>query len=283
LFGKLVVEQILRRRGTNSSMIVMSFEVALLFGLVGYLIGSFSFSRLFLKIFAPDVDVAGLKFKAEGGEEMKLLGLGANNLSMVLGSKLSMTVATLDILKVALPMLALKLVYAGDLTHLVFSITALLGNNWSLYYGFKGGTGFSVTLGSVAVVDWLAAIATPILGLFGGVFAFANIGFANIGWIVLLVPFLYLRTFDTMILIYAILLNVIMLVALLPEAKRFMEYSRQGKLKGLAESYYNSYAMARGMKRIFEWRDRLGFWKYFLRIVAIAILLLPFVLLYLLS
>ena len=280
---KVEIQQILRIQEVKFDMMTMSLEILILFGVVGYLVGSFSFSRLFLRIFAPDVDASKLTFKAEGGEEMKLLGLGANNLSTVLGSKISMVVATLDILKVALPMLALKLYYIGELAYLVFSITALLGNNWSLYYRFKGGTGFSVTLGSLAVIDWFTAISAPILGFSTGVFAFANIGFANIGWIVLLVPILWLRTFDTAILIYSIILNVILLLALLPEAKRFMEYSRQGKLQGLAESYYNSYSMARGMKKIFSWRDNLGFWKYLIRIIMLVIFFLFFGLLYFLG
>jgi glycerol-3-phosphate acyltransferase PlsY len=278
---KVEIQQVLRRQEAKFDMMVMSLEVLLLFGVVGYLVGSFSFSRLFLRIFAPDVDVSKLTFKAEGGEEMTLLGLGANNLSTVLGSKISMIVSTLDILKVALPMLALRLYYGGDLMYIVFSITALLGNNWSLYYRFKGGTGFSVTLGSLAVIDWFTAISAPILGFFTGVFAFANIGFANIGWIVLLVPILWLRTFDTAILIYSIILNVIMLLALLPEAKRFMEYSRQGKLEGLAKSYYDSYAMARGMKKIFTWKENLGSWKYLIMFLMLVIFFLFFGLLYL--
>jgi glycerol-3-phosphate acyltransferase PlsY len=97
--GKIKIQQVLRRKEVKFDIMVMSLEVLLLFGVVGYLVGSFSFSRLFLRIFAPDADASKLTFKAEGGEEMKLLGLGANNLSTVLGSKISMIVATLDILK----------------------------------------------------------------------------------------------------------------------------------------------------------------------------------------
>jgi hypothetical protein len=74
---------------------------------------------------------------------------------------------------------------------------------------------------------------------------------------------------------------VIMLLALLPEAKRFMEYSRQGKLEGLAKSYYDSYAMARGMKKIFTWKENLGSWKYLIMFLMLVIFFLFFGLLYL--
>jgi glycerol-3-phosphate acyltransferase PlsY len=261
----------------------MSIEVLLLFGLTGYLVGSFSFARLFVRIFAPDFDLKNLKTKAEGGEEMKMLTSGANAVSLVIGPKLSMLVSILDILKVALPMLALKVFYGGDLTYLVFSIAALLGNNWPIYYSFKGGTGFSVAIGSVAVVDVVAAVAAPVLGLFAGVFIFANIGIANLGWLVFLVPLLWLRTSNVAVIIFTIILDIVILIALWPEARRFMQYSRQGRLKGLAESYYNSSAMARGMKRIFDWRNNLGKWRYPIAILSAMALFTFFYVVYVLG
>jgi len=260
----------------------MPIQIWLIFGIVGYLVGSFSFSRLFVKIFAPECNVANLKTKAEDGEEMKMLTFGANAVSLVIGPKLSMIVATLDILKVALPMLALKIFYGGDPTYLVFSCAALIGNNWPLYYGFKGGTGFSVAIGSVAVIDLLTAVSSPILGLLAGVFIFANIGIANLGWIILLLPLLWLRTSNVAVLFFAVAVNVILLVALWPEAKRFMEYSRQKKLEGLAESYYESSSMARGMKKIFDWRNSLGKWRYLIAVLSAMAFFLYFYLIYLL-
>jgi glycerol-3-phosphate acyltransferase PlsY len=261
----------------------MSIELLSLFSLAGYLIGSFSFSRLFIRLFAPKCDISNLKAKAEGGEEMKMLTYGANAASLVLGSKLTMLISLFDILKIALPMLLLKLFFQEDFYYLIFSLAALVGNNWPIYYRFRGGTGFSVILGSVAVVDVTAAIATPFLGLFSGVFIFGNIGIANLGWLLLLVPWLWLRTFSLSIIIYAIVLNLIALIALIPEAKRFIEYSKKGKLKGLAETYYSSSPMARGIKKIFDWRNNLGKWKFLLALIATFILFFIFFLVYFLG
>ena len=258
----------------------MPLELVLVFALAGYFVGSFSFSRLFVRIFAPNCDVNKLEAKAEDGESMKMLTYGANAASLVLGSKLTMLISLFDILKIALPMLALKLFFQEDLYYLIFSLTALIGNNWPIYYRFKGGTGFSVILGSVAVVDYTAAIATPILGLFSGVFIFGNIGIANLGWLLLLIPWLWLRTFSLSIIIYAIILNLIALIALIPEARRFIEYSKKDKLKGLAETYYSSSPMARGIKKIFDWRNNLGKWKFLLAVIATFILFFVFFLVY---
>ena len=63
--GKVEIQQVLRREEAKFDMMVMSLEILLLFGVFGYLVGSFSFSRLFLRIFAPDVDASKLTLEAQ--------------------------------------------------------------------------------------------------------------------------------------------------------------------------------------------------------------------------
>ena len=99
----------------------MSFALVLVFALAGYLVGSFSFSRLFVRIFAPNCDVNKLEAKVEDGESMKMLTYGANAVSLVLGAKLSMVVSLLDLLKIAVPMLILKLLYGAEPYFLFYS------------------------------------------------------------------------------------------------------------------------------------------------------------------
>jgi len=84
----------------------------------------------------------------------------------------------------------------------------------------------------------------------------------------LAVFWLWLRTSNIAILIYTIALDLIVLVTLIPEARRFMEYSRKGKLKGFAETYCSSPSMARGIKKIFGRRNNLGKWRYLLGFVS---------------
>jgi glycerol-3-phosphate acyltransferase PlsY len=252
----------------------------LLFGLAGYLVGSFSFSRLFVRIFSPKTDVTKLGAKAEGGEEMKMLTYGANAVSLVLGTRLAMVVSLLDILKIAVPMLALKLFFQTEPYCLIYSCTGLIGNNWPLYYRFKGGTGFSVIIGSLLVIDYWTVIATPFLGLLIGIFALGNIGVANLGWIILLIPWLWIRTSNLYTLTYAVATVIIAFVTLLPEARRFLEYSHMGKLDELAKSYYDSSSMARGIKKIMDWRNNLGKWRYPLAIVAVILSIAVFYLVY---
>jgi hypothetical protein len=59
-----------------------------------------------------------------------------------------------------------------------------------------------------------------------------------------------------------------------------MEYSHRGKLDELAKSYYDSSSMARGIKKIMDWRNNLGKWKYPLAIVAVILSIAVFYLVY---
>jgi acyl phosphate:glycerol-3-phosphate acyltransferase len=260
----------------------MSLVLVLVFALAGYFVGSFSFSRLFVRIFAPNCDVNKLEAKTEDGEAMKMLTYGANAVSLVLGTKLSMVVSLLDLLKIAVPMLILKLLYGTEPYYLFYSCTGLIGNNWPLFYRFKGGTGFSVILGSLLIVDYWAVIATPLLGLLLGVFALGNIGIANLGWIILVIPWLWIGNFELNVVVYAVVIAIIAFITLLPEVRRYIEYSRQGKLEALGKSYYDSSSMARGMKKIMDRRNSLGKWKHVLTVSAIVLFIMVYYLEYLL-
>jgi glycerol-3-phosphate acyltransferase PlsY len=260
----------------------MSLVLILVFALAGYFVGSFSFSRLFVRIFAPNCDVNKLESKAEDGESMKMLTYGANAVSLVLGTKLSMVVSLLDLLKIAVPMLILKLLFGAEPYYLLYSCTGLIGNNWPLFYRFKGGTGFSVILGSLLVVDYWAVIATPLLGLLLGVFALGNIGIATLGWIILVIPWLWIGNFELSVIIYAVAVAIIAFITLLPEVRRYIEYSRQGKLDSLGKSYYDSSSMARGMKKIMDRRNSLGKWKHVISVASIVLFIMVYYLEYLL-
>ena len=83
-----------------------------------------------------------------------------------------------------------------------------------------------MVLGSLLVVDYWAVIATPLLGLLLGFFVLGNIGIANLGWIILVIPWLWLGNFGINVIVYAVLVASIVLIALWPEARRYRQYAR---------------------------------------------------------
>ncbi|TFG06789.1 glycerol-3-phosphate acyltransferase, partial [Candidatus Thorarchaeota archaeon] len=132
----------------------MDIGIAIIALIIGYLSGSLSFSRILTKLFAPEVDLDKLTIPMENGEDEKIPGVyGANAASMVKGTKLGLTVAVLDILKAVIPMLIIKLLFKGEPCYLFSGFGGLLGHNWPIYHGFKGGRGFAVIVGSFFVID----------------------------------------------------------------------------------------------------------------------------------
>ena len=121
---------------------------------IGYLLGSINFARIVTHLNSPDRDLDALATELiEGGEHEFLGGFGAATTGMVFGTKLGIATAFLDMLKVIIPMLLIKQFFPGDPYQLFVGFGGLLGHNWPIYYGFKGGRGMAVILGSFLVLD----------------------------------------------------------------------------------------------------------------------------------
>lgn len=84
--------------------------------------------------------------------------VGGMNLGVLLGKKWAVAIGALDWAKGLLPTLVARLV-GWDWTSLVLiSLATVVGHNWSLYLGFKGGRGIAVTIGLLFAWDWRLAL-----------------------------------------------------------------------------------------------------------------------------
>jgi glycerol-3-phosphate acyltransferase PlsY len=222
------------------------FAVAL-----GYLMGSVSFARLFTRWLAPERDVTKLEIEVAGGDERAAVHvIGANAASMILGPRLGLLVALLDMLKVAVPMVAFKLWAPGQSYFLLVGLAGLVGHNWPVYYGFKGGRGFAVLVASFFAVDWLGPLVTIPLGLLLGMVIVRNLFVAYVAWLWLMVPWLWFRSHSPDYVAFAVMANLVFLVATIPEIRMFLKYRREGKLDSYLEGLMASSPRWRGMKRM---------------------------------
>jgi glycerol-3-phosphate acyltransferase PlsY len=231
----------------------MNVWVLVLAAGAGYLLGSISFARLVTRIAAPEADITGLVVPVAGTEEAaRVEVVGANAASMILGPKLGLAVGLLDMLKVILLMLAFRLYAPDQPYYLVASVTGLLGHNWPLYHRFRGGRGFSVIFGSFVVVDWLGALVTPLVGTLVGIVILGNASLGYVAWLWLMIPWLWFRTHDVVHLVYALVVNLIFLVATLPEIRTFARYRREGKLDAYMQGLMESSPRWRGMQKLID-------------------------------
>ncbi len=131
-----------------------------------YLIGSFPTSLIVVKRLAH-VDLR----KVGSGN------LGATNVYRVLGAKWALIVLAVDIFKgvvaVGLSYLTIMPMFMAPLLKIAFGLTAIIGHNWSIFAGFKGGKGVATSCGVLAAV---APVPTGMAFLlWAGVFAITRI------------------------------------------------------------------------------------------------------------
>ncbi|MGD8491884.1 MAG: glycerol-3-phosphate acyltransferase [Anaerolineae bacterium] len=214
----------------------MDLFVVVLAAVLGYLCGAISFARLVARIVAPREDLDQTEVKLEGsGEKMVMRAVSATSVSMHLGPKFGFATVVLDMLKVFIPTLAFRLLYPESHYFLITATTGMIGHIWPVYYRFKGGRGLSAVYGGMFAIDWIGVFATSIGGMFLGLFVLRDMLAAYMGGLWLLIPWLWLRSQDAAYVIYAIVVNVIFLLAMLPEMRQYIQLRREGKGEDLTE------------------------------------------------
>ncbi|MEW9669730.1 glycerol-3-phosphate 1-O-acyltransferase PlsY [Ammoniphilus sp. 3BR4] len=112
----------------------------------GYLLGSISFSYLIAK------KVAGIDIRHHGSGNA-----GATNTLRVLGKGPGMLVLLLDALKgMAAVWLALWISNGDHVIAALAGAAAILGHNWPIFFGFKGGKGVATTIGVIATLSFIS-------------------------------------------------------------------------------------------------------------------------------
>lgn len=161
--------------------------------LIGYLLGSISFTRIVAARVAPDADLSETSFAyAEGGEPVRVQGVSASSLRAHAGGRWALVVVVLDVAKAAVPALAFERLAPGTDAALVAAAAAVVGHVWPVWHGFVGGFGVSPMIGGLLVIDPLALLVTiAVAGLIGVALADRLVAFD--GWTLLLIPWFAYR------------------------------------------------------------------------------------------
>ena len=223
--------------------------LTLLAAVVGYLCGSISFSRLVVKLTAPQEDITRTEIDVEGSEKIVMSVVSATTVSMHIGPKFGFVTVVMDMLKIALPTLAFKHLVPGTSYFLISAATGMLGHIWPLYHGFKGGRGMSAVYGGMFVIDWIGVLATSLGGMVFGLFVLRDFVVAYLAGIWFIIPWLWFRTHDVGHLAYAIAVNIMFALAMIPEAKQYVEFKREGKGTDLSAVMQHT-GMGRGIYKI---------------------------------
>lgn len=209
----------------------MNWLIAGLAALIGYLSGSISFARIVAAIFAPGRDIEKLVLSVPDGKaRIETNTVSATTIRMHLGARYGCLTSILDMLKAALPALVFRLWQPEAPYYLVAAGMATVGHNWPLYYRSKGGRGMSPILGGLFVVDWLGVLITHVVAFAVG-WPLKNAMIWGGGGIVLMIPWLWIRTGNWRPILYAVLMNVLFWTAMVPELKQYGALRREGTLE----------------------------------------------------
>lgn len=244
----------------------------ILSSIIGYFIGSISFSRILLKIKAPSKSLDDLQLKLDNSEdEVKvMMGAGANKASIILGTKWGIIIGILDMIKVIIPLIIFRyFLFPNEAYFLYVAAFGLIGHNWPIYYRFKGGRGHSVMLGSLIVIDWLAVVINVILGNLLGFALIGSLVFASYLWLWMMIPWFLLRYFNINFIIYAILVNIIAILSQIPEIKLYVKLRKEGKDREYKEKLTKMTAQFRGLQKMEDFFKSLGIWRIVLGIISL--------------
>jgi len=142
-----------------------------------------------------------------------------------------------------------KCTYPDTPYFLITATTGMIGHIWPIYHGFKGGRGISAVYGGMFAIDWIGVFVTAIGGMLLGLLVFRDMLAAYMGGMWLVIPWLWFRTHDVNHLLYGIAVNLIFLLAEIPEMKQYLKFRREGKVADLSEVMQLT-GMGRGIYRI---------------------------------
>jgi glycerol-3-phosphate acyltransferase PlsY len=257
----------------------MDSSIFIISALIGYLLGSISFARIGLRLAGADRNISELEIPVEGADDTARVEIfGANAASMILGAKVGIAIGIMDMLKAALPMVIFRFIlYPAEQYYLVVWVSVLVGHNWPLYFGFKGGRGFSVIFGGLVIIDWVAAIMLPIIGILFGLFVAGTMIIGYVSWLLFIPIWFWFRTFDLTFLTYSLLIMIIFFFSTRPEIRTMAKYRREGKLEEYMQGLCDSSPRWRGMKRMQKRVDGLGKKRYVIGIIVLAAITLFFI------
>jgi acyl phosphate:glycerol-3-phosphate acyltransferase len=208
----------------------MEWHLVLLALVVGYFIGSISMARLIIRFFALGKVFTSTSAHLEGSNltfDSKLVS--ATSVTVNFGAKYGFLTMLLDMLKIAVPVLIIKLLFSEHPYFLITATAGMVGHVWPVYYRFQGGRGILAVYGALFVIDWIGVFVTSILGMVFGLSVLRDVLAAYMTGVVFIIPWLWFRTHNIAYVIYAVIVNVILFIAMIPEAKELKRLKKDKK------------------------------------------------------
>ena len=232
----------------------MEIATAIVLFLISYLIGSISFTRLIGRIALPGEDLESTTAKLPDSDiEFSFKSVSATTLRFRAGPKYGIIASILDMAKASIPIIIAQIIWGEPIYSFIISIGVIFGHDFPVYYGFRGGRGVSSLWGSLLVMNWRAIPLTAIPSLLIGLFIIDDGFFAYLSAPLYLIPWALIYKGYGPWLAYAIIVNIIYWIALLPEIREYLEFRKTGKYEEARKKRHENFEL-----RIKKIRERVN-------------------------
>lgn len=225
---------------------------ALVCSVCGYLIGTVSSARIVYFLATGKRNIEPFAEPVPDSDEIFESDLvSATLVNKKLGAKYGCITSIADMLKVALPVLLVKLAFDAQPYHLLVALFGVAGHNFPVWYGFKGGRGESSIIGSLLVTSWsgyiLANLASVVLGFITG-----SVLVMRWGAYFLMPVWLWLQYHDWRYVVFMVLMVVLFLISMRKDLVRFSELKRKRGSKFTEEEVSEFILMGKSPGRMLD-------------------------------
>lgn len=206
----------------------MDIRLILAASVGGYLLGSISSGRLVTAVFRPGFKLPEkTELSIKESENKLVVGIvSATTISANIGARYGFMTYVLDVLKVFIPAFLLKRLLPGTNYYLVAAACGMAGHIWPLYHKFRGGRGMSAAYGGIFAIDWIGVFVAAIGGMLFGIIVLRDLYFTYMAGLWLIVPWLWFRTHDIYVVIYAVIINILFAISSIPEARAWFRLKK---------------------------------------------------------
>lgn len=210
----------------------MDVRTLVAIALATYLVGAIPFSVIVARLMAPGRDDV---FKTElelddTDEKYHVTTTGALTASMSLGARGGCLIGLLDMAKAAIPVLVVRLLYPEAVYMLTAAVACMAGHNWPVFNRFRGGRGVSTLYGGLLAIDTVGAFVVATVGMAIGLVVVRDFLVVYLAGVWLLVPWMWFRTGEAMFVGYAIAVNIVFLLGVIPDLRQWVRLRRQGQM-----------------------------------------------------
>ena len=229
----------------------MSNGILIACGVAGYLVGAASMARVVVKLFARGRYREGpTELRIDGTDRtMHLATVSASSVSVQLGSRLGFTTYVLDVLKILIPTLVLKHALPGSYAYIAFAGGGMVGHVFPVFHGFKGGRGISTAYAGLLAISGIGFLVCSLGGMLFGLVVMRDVWTAYCAGVWAMIPWVWFTTGDVVLLVYAVFVNIVFMLGMIPETRQWFRIRRENKWNDTTEVMQLS-GMGRGLLKM---------------------------------